>query len=252
MQIKQLTEQNMRLKDKVVEAEENGKRYQEDLLRSQQRCTEIESWNSGNQEIKNSIIKKLQEEKEELDKELQALKRDLVSVSLFSGNNNNDIVELSSELSQARQDLQDFQERCRMFQEENQELKHDLDAAAKKIAAIQAEEGFQKSGSENCSVLHQLDGIRNQLQMYRENCSRLENEVKIYKGKFDACNEELEANKTQLAELKESSEITRKDKARLDQLLISETQMRLASSERDQNDLRVESVISRGEYETLK
>lgn len=254
MRIKELTEQNMRLKDKVVEARENGKRYQEDLLRSQQRCTEIESWNSGNQEMKNSIIKKLQEEKEELDKELQALKRDLVSLNLSNGNGNDDIVELSTELSRARQDLQDCQERCKMFQEENQALKHDLHEAAKKIAAMQAEEGFQemqKSGLENCSLLQKLDAIRNQLQMYRENCSGLENEVKIYKGKFDACNGELKANKTQLAELKESSDITRQDKARLDQLL-SETQMRLTSSEGDLNDLKVKSFYSKERIRDLE
>lgn len=254
MRIKEFTEQNMRLKDKVVEARENGKRYQEDLLRSQQRCTEIESWNSGNQEMKNSIIKKLQEEKEELDKELQALKRDLVSLNLSNGNGNDDIVELSTELSRARQDLQDCQERCKMFQEENQALKHDLHEAAKKIAAMQAEEGFQemqKSGLENCSLLQKLDAIRNQLQMYRENCSGLENEVKIYKGKFDACNGELKANKTQLAELKESSDITRQDKARLDQLL-SETQMRLTSSEGDLNDLKVKSFYSKERIRDLE
>ena len=254
MRIKELTEQNMRLKDKVVEARENGKRYQEDLLRSQQRCTEIESWNSGNQEMKNSIIKKLQEEKEELDKEVQALKRDLVSFNLSSGNDNDDIMELSTELSQTRQDLQDCLERSTMFQEKNQAMKHDLHAAARKISAIQAEEGIQemqKSVPENCSLLHKLDGIRNQLQMYRENCSGLENEIKIYKGKFDACNGELEANKTQLAELKESSDITRKDKARLEQTL-SETQVRLASSERDLNDFKVESLNSKERIRDLE
>ena len=57
----------MRLRDKVVEARETGKRYQEELLKSQKRCTEIESWYNGNQD---SIIYKLQEEKEELDKEI--------------------------------------------------------------------------------------------------------------------------------------------------------------------------------------
>ena len=254
MRIKELTEQNMRLKDKFVEAREDGKRYQDDLLRSQQRCTEIERWNSGNQEMKNSIIKKLQEEKEELDKELQALKRDLVSLNLSSGNDNDDIVELSTELSQAKQDLQDCQERCKMLQEENQTLKHDLHAAAKKIVTIQGEEGFeemQKSGLENCSLLHKLDGIRDQLQLYRENCSGLESEVTIYREKFDACNGKLEANKTQLAELKESSDITRKDKARLEQLL-SETQMRLASAEGDLNDLNVESFYSKERIRELE
>ena len=254
MRIKELTEQNTRLKDKVVEARENSRRHQDDLLKSQQRCTEIESWNSGNQEMKNSIIKKLQEEKEELDKELQALKRDLVSLNLSSGNDSSDIAELSSDLSQARQDFQDCQERCKMLQEENQALKYDLHAAAKMIAAMQAEEGFQemqKSGLENCSLLHKLDGIRDQLQMYRENCSGLEHEVKIYKGKFDDCNGELEANKTQLAELKESSDITRKDKARLEQLL-SETKMRLESTEGDLNDLKVESFYSKERIRELE
>ena len=168
MRIKELTEQNTRLKDKVVEARENSRRHQEDMRRSQQRCTEIESWNNGNQEIKNSIIKKLQEEKDELDKELQALKRDLASLNLSSGNDSSDIAELSSDLSQARQDFQDCQERCKMLQEENQALKYDLHAAAKMIAAMQAEEGFQemqKSGLENCSLLHKLGSIRDQLQM---------------------------------------------------------------------------------------
>ena len=253
MQIKELTEQNMRLKDKVVEARENGRRYQEDLLRSQQRCTEIESWSSGNQEMTNSIIKKLQEEKEELDKELQVLKRDLVSLNLSNGNDD-DIVELSTELSQAKQDIQDCQERCKMLQEENQALKHDLHAAAKKITAMQVEEGFQemqKSGLENCFLLHKLDGIRDQLQMFRENCSGLENELKIYKGKFDACNRELKAKETQLAELKENSDITQRDKASLDQLL-SETQMRLESSEADLNDLKVESSYSKKRIRDLE
>ena len=254
MRIKELTEQNTRLKDKVVEARENSRRHQEDMRRSQQRCTEIESWNNGNQEMKNSIIKKLQEEKDELDKELQALKRDLASLNLSSGNDSSDIAELSSDLSQARQDFQDCQERCKMLQEENQALKYDLHAAAKMIAAMQAEEGFQemqKSGLENCSLLHKLGSIRDQLQMYRENCSGLEHEVKIYKGKFDACNGELEANKTQLAELKESSDITHKDKARLEHLL-SETQMRLASSEGDLNDLKVERFYSKERIRELE
>ena len=252
MRIKELTEQNMRLKDKVVEAQENGKRYQEDLLRSQQRCMEIESRNSGNQEIKNSIIKKLQEEKEHLDKELQALKRDLVNLKLSNGND--DIMELSTELSQAKQDLQDYQESSKILQEENQALKHDLLAAAKKIAAIQAEEGFQemqKSGLENCSLLQKLDSIRDQLQMFRENCSGLENEVEIYKGKFDACKKELQAKETQLSELKESSDITRKDKARIDKLL-SETQIRLTSSEGELNDLKVKSFYAKERIRDLE
>lgn len=253
MRIKELTEQNMRLKDKVVEAQENGKRYQEDLLRSQQRCTEIESRNSGNQEMKNSIIKKLQEEKEQLDKELQALKRDLVNLKLSNGNDD-DIMELSTELLQAKQDFQDCQEHCKMLQEENQAVKHDLLAAAKMIAAIQAEEGFQemqKSGLENYSLLHKLDSIRDQLQMFRENCSGLENEVEIYKGKFDACKRELEAKETQLSELKESADITRKDKARIDQLL-SETQIRLTSSEGELNDLKVQSSYAKERIRDLE
>ena len=253
MRIKELTEQNMRLKDKVVEAQENGKRYQEDLFRSQQRCTEIESRNGDNQEMKNSIIKKLQGEKEEIDKELQALKRDLANLKLSNGNDD-DIMELSTELSQAKQDLQDCQEHCNMLQGENRALKHDLLAAAKKIAAMQAEEGFQemqKSGLENFSLLHKLDSIRDQLQILRENCSGLENEVKFYKGKFDACKGELEAKETQLAQLKESLDTTRKDKARIDQLL-SETQIRLTSSEGDLNDLKVESVYAKERIRNLE
>ncbi|XP_078380395.1 uncharacterized protein LOC144663360 [Oculina patagonica] len=254
MRIKELTEQNMRLKDKVVEARENSKRYQEELLRSQERCSEIEGWNNGNQEMKNSVIKKLQEEKEELDKELQNLKRDLVSLNLSNGNCDADIAELSTELSQTKQDLQDCLERFKMLQEENQALKHDLLVASKKIATMQAEGGFEErkqSEVENCSVLHKLDSIRDQLHMYRENCSGLENEVKIYKEKFDACNRELEATKSQFAELKESSDAAHKEKVRLEQLL-SETQMRLTSSEEDSNGLKVESFYFKERIQELE
>ena len=254
MRIKELTEQNIRLKDKVVEARENGKRYQEELLRSQQRCSEIESWNNGNQEMKNSIIKKLQEEKEELDKELQNLKRDLVSLNLSNGNYDADIVELTTELSQTKKDFQDCLERFKMLQEENQALKQDLLVAKEKIAKMHAEGEFeerQQSGLENCSLLHKLDGIRDQLQMYRENCSGIEHEVKIYKEKFDVCSREREAKKSQYAELQVSSNAAHKEKVRLEQL-VSETQMRLASSEGDLNDLKVQSFYSKERIQELE
>lgn len=243
MRIKELTEQNVRLKDKVVEARENGKKYQEELLKSQQRCSEIESWNNGNQEMKSSIIKKLQEEKEEMDKEVQNLKKDLVSLNLSNGNYD-DVVELGMELSQTKQDLQDCQERFKMLHEENEALRHDLLVAGKKIATIQAEGGFEEilhNGLENRSLLYKLDGIRDQLQMYRENCSGLENEVKIYKEKLDVCNEELVGTKNQFVELKEISNVAQKDKARLEQLL-SESQMKLGNSEGNLNDMEVESI----------
>ena len=251
MRIKELTEQNLRLKDKVVEARENGKRYQDELLKSQQRCSEIESWYDGNQEMKNSIIAKLQDEKEELDKELQNLKRDLVSITLSNESCDADVVELSMELSQTKQDFQDCLERFKMLQEENQALRHDLLAATKKLAAIKAEGGFEESQNselENCSLSQKLDDIRDQLQMYRENCSGLENEVKIYKEKFDVCNSELEAKKT---ELKVSFEAANKENTRLAQLL-SDTQMRLATSEGDLNDLKVERFYSKEQIEELK
>ena len=252
--IKELTEQNIRLKDKVVEARESGKRYQEELLKSQQRCSEIESWYNGNQEMKNSIINKLQEEKEELDREVQNLKRDLVSLNLFNGNQEADTVELGMELSQTKQELEVCQERFRMLHEENEALKHDLFMATKKIATILAESEFeeiQEKGRENSSLLHDLDAIRDQLHMYRENCAGLENEAKIYKEKLDTCNEELIATRNEIIELKTNSDVVHKDKARLEQLL-SETQMKLRDSEGNLHDVKVESLHSRERIRELE
>lgn len=58
MRIKELTEQNLRLKDKVVEARESSKKLQEDLIKSQQRCSEIEKCNDGNEVMRRHHHKK--------------------------------------------------------------------------------------------------------------------------------------------------------------------------------------------------
>ena len=233
----------MRLKDKVVEARENSKKIQQELLRSQQRCSEVESWNSGNQEMRNNIIKKLQEEKEELDKEVHTLKKDLTSLNLTNGNYDADIVELNREHSRTKQQLQECHEHCNFLQQENESLKHDLLAAEKKIKTIQGEwelEEMEESGRKQSSLLYKLDVIRDQLTIYRENCSGLENEVKIYKEKLDFCNQELETKKGQVVEFKESYDVVNKDKARHESLL-SETQIKLEKSEADVMELKAEN-----------
>ena len=247
MRIKELTEQNMRLKDKVVEARENGKKVQEELLKSRQRCSEIESWNNGNQEMRDNIIKRLQEEKEELDKEVQSLKKDLVSLNLTNGNCDADIMELSEELSRAKQELQDRQENFKTLQKENESLRHDLLAATKKLDAMQGEweqDELKETERNNSSLVYKLDSIRDQLQVYRENCSGLENEVMIYKEKLDFCNKELEAKKGQVVEFKERSDIVHKDKARLERQL-TETQMKLEKSEVNFKELKAENQRSK-------
>ena len=243
MHIKELTEQNMRLKDKVAEARENSKKIQQDLGRSQQRCSEVESWNSGNQEMRDNIIKKLQEEKEELDKEVQTLKKGLASLNLTNGNYDSDIVELNRDRSRTTQELQECQEHCNFLQQENQSLKHDLLAAEKKIKAIQGDWGseeMEESGRKHSSLLYKLDVIRDKLRIYRENCSWLENEVKIYKEKLDFCNQELHAKKGQVEEFKESYDFINKGKARLE-CLLSETQLKLEKSEEDVMELKAEN-----------
>ena len=244
----------MKLKDKVVEARENGKKLQDELLKSQRRCLEIENWNDGNQEMRNNIIKKLQEEKEELDKEVQTLKKDLASLNMFNGNYDADFVELSKELSQAKQELQDCQENLKSLQKENESLKHDMLSATKKLDAMQAEwesEEMKESRRGNSSLMDKLDSIKDQLRMNRENCLGLENEVEIYKEKLDTCNEELEAKKGHIKDFEGGVDVAHKDKATLERQL-SETRMNLERSVGNLNDLKAENNHSKERIRELE
>ncbi|XP_022797713.1 golgin subfamily B member 1-like [Stylophora pistillata] len=251
LRIKELIEQNMRLRDKVVEEQETGKRYQEELLRSQKRCTEIESWYNGNQD---SIVKKLQEEKEELDKEVQHLKRDLSSLNIPNGNQDADILELGMELSRTKQELEVCKESMIVLQEEKESLKYDLHVVSNKIAAIQVKTEFEemrRNEHENSSILHDLDAIRDQLQMYRENCTGLENEVKIYKEKLDICNEELAATKNEFVEFKEINNVEKNEMAKIEKSL-SDSKMKLGNSEGDLKDLKAENLYSKLRIQELE
>ena len=241
----------MRLRDKVVEARETGKRYQEELLKSQERCTEIESWYNGNQD---SIIYKLQEEKEELDKEVQQLKKDLLSLNIPNGNQDAETSELGMELSRNKQELEVCKESMMMLHEENESLKHDLLMVSNKMATIRVKTEFeemQRNEHENFSLLHDLDAIRDQLQMYRENCTGLENEVKIYNEKLDICNEELTATRKELVELKKINDILHSEKAKLEKSL-SDSRMKLSNSEGELKDLKAENLYSKLRIQELE
>lgn len=252
MRIEELTEQNMRLKDKLVEARESGKKIQQELIQSQRKFSEIDSWNNDNQVIRDNIIKKLQEEKEELDREVTALKKDLETINLVNNSYDADNRELSRELSKTKQELEECRENFNLIQKENESLRQDLLPAAKKIEMMRRECAPEEdSGCNKSALLHKLDGIRDQLRAYRENCSGLENEVKIYKEKVDFCNEKLKANKVLLKELKESSDVMQTENARL-QCQLSETQIKLAKSEANVEKLKEENQKCKERKEKLE
>ncbi|XP_068733032.1 putative leucine-rich repeat-containing protein DDB_G0290503 isoform X2 [Montipora capricornis] len=249
MHIKELTEQNMTLKDKLTESREDGKKMEWELLRSRERCQELEKSKNVDIEMNENIVKKLQQEKGELDKEVQALTKDLVS---FNSGYDVNTIDLIRELSQTKQEIQESRENCKSLEEQNNSLKKDLQEVTKRIETMQGEyEAEKESGWKNGSLLRKLDLIREQLKGYRENVSGLENEVQFYKDKFDFCSNELETKKRQMEEMKESYDVMSKDKLRLEGQL-SQSQIELEKSEANLDDLEAENQLFKKRIEELE
>ena len=177
----------------------------------------MESWRTENQSLTDNIgIKKLNEGKETSDKEWQGAKKDLADINWSNGNAASVDEESNKELHRTRQKLQLYEANLKLVQKENEAFKKDLQAIEKKLRTMRSEwktDGFeenlvkdQASGLRpSFKIFCHLNGVRNQLQISRENCRKLANEVRIYKEKLVIRDDELTKTK-QLMELKGHAE----------------------------------------------
>ena len=252
MRVKELTEQNTTLKDELLEVHEDGKKVQWELIISRERCEEVEKLNSENKEMNENIVKKLTEEKEELDSEVQSLRKDLETLKMTNFDNDDDKMELIRELSQTKQDLLESAENCKSLQKENESLRQNLLVVTKRIESMEGECGEkEKDGLKKTTVLDKLERIREQLQGYHQNHAGLENEVQFYKEKLDFCNNELETKTRKMDEMKKSYDHLAKEKVKLEEEL-SQTQIDLEKLEMDLNHFEAENQLCKGQVEELE